>query len=251
MIVDPQGTILALFLTFCRIGGCFMTLPGFSSGRIPMQVRLFLCAGLSMALMPILWESVYPQISKSNPAIMVGLIMSETLIGVTYGLIARFFTLGMQFTGTLIGNSIGFSAPGGADPIEDTQDNQISTLLMLSAMLLLFLLDFHHFVIKTLVDSYSATPVGALISSQKILITLTDTLRASTRLSLRLATPFILYSLMFNISIGLINKLAQQIPVYFISTPYLLAGGLFMFYLSIAALVRQFADAFGPIFLSF
>lgn len=251
MILDPQGTILALFLTFCRIGGCFMTLPGFSSSRIPGQVRLFLCVGLSMALMPILWDSVYPQIQKSNPAIMVGLIVSEVLIGVTYGLIARFFTLGMQFTGTLIGNAIGFSAPGGADPIEDTQDNQIVHLLMISALLLLFLLDFHHFVIKTLVESYTATPVGLAVSSQKILITLTDTLRASTMLALRLATPFILYSLMFNISIGLINKLAQQIPVYFISTPYLLAGGLFMFYLSIAAMVRQFADAFGPIFISF
>lgn len=228
-----------------------MTLPGFSSSRIPGQVRLFLCVGLSMALMPVLWDSVYPPVSQSNPAVMVGLIMTETLIGVTYGLIARFFTLGMQFTGTLIGNSIGFSAPGGAEAIEDSQENQISALLMFSALLLLFLLDFHHFVIKTLVESYTATPVGAAISSQKILITLTDTLRASTTLSLRLATPFILYSLMFNISIGLINKLAQQIPVYFISTPYLLAGGLFMFYLSIAAMVRQFTDAFGPIFVGF
>lgn len=228
-----------------------MTLPGFSSARISSQIRLLLCVAITLALTPILWDSVYPEIVKSNPAIMIGLIFSETIIGVTYGLIARFFTLGMQFTGTLIGNSIGFSAPGGADPIEDSQENQIANLLMLSAMLLLFLLDFHHFVLKTLVESYTVSPVGGLISSQKILITMTDTLRASTTLSLRLATPFILYSLMFNISIGLINKLAPQIPVYFISTPYLLAGGLFMFYLSIAALVRQFADAFGPIFLSF
>ena len=29
MISDPQGTILALFLAFCRIGGCMMVLPGF------------------------------------------------------------------------------------------------------------------------------------------------------------------------------------------------------------------------------
>jgi flagellar biosynthetic protein FliR len=251
MILDPQGTILALFLTFCRIGSCFMVLPGFSSSRISPQIRLFLCVGLSMALTPVLWDSVYPPMRQANPALMVGLILSEMMIGIVYGLIARFFTLGMQFTGTLIGNAIGFSAPGGADVIEDSQENQIANLLTFASLIVLFILDFHHFVLRTLVDSYTTTPVGGFVSSQKILITLTDTLRASTVLSLRLATPFLLFSLMFNVSVGLINKLAPQIPVYFISTPYLLAGGLFMFYLSIAALVRQFTDAFGPVFLSF
>lgn len=251
MILDPQGTILALFLTFCRIGGCFMTLPGFSSGRISPQIRLLLCVALTIALTPILWDSVYPKIGESSPAVLVALIFTETLIGIVYGMIARFFTLGMQLTGTIIGNSIGYNAPGGADVIEDTQENQIANLLMISSLFMLFLLDFHHFVLRTLIESYTATPVGEFVSSQKILITLTDTLRASTTLSLRLATPFILYSLMFNISIGLVNKLAPQIPVYFISTPYLLAGGIFMLYLSIAAIISQFTDGFAPIFSSF
>lgn len=251
MITDPQGTIIALFLAFCRIGGCFMTLPGFSSSRISGNIRLLLCVGLSMALLPILWDSIYPKVKSSEPVMVVGLIFSETIIGMVYGYIARFFTLGMQFTGTIIGNAIGLSAPGGAEVIEDTQENQIANFLMFSGLLILFMLDFHHIVLIALVDSYALTPVGALIDSQKILITLTDTLRESMTLTLRLATPFILYSLMFNISVGLINKLAPQIPVYFISTPFLLAGGLFMFYLSVAALVGQFTDGFIPIFTGF
>ena len=41
MITDPEGTVLALFAAFCRVGGCFMLMPGFSSARIPMQIRLF------------------------------------------------------------------------------------------------------------------------------------------------------------------------------------------------------------------
>ncbi|MBC7313198.1 MAG: flagellar biosynthetic protein FliR, partial [Rhizobium sp.] len=30
MITDPEGTVLAMFVAFCRIGACFMVLPGFS-----------------------------------------------------------------------------------------------------------------------------------------------------------------------------------------------------------------------------
>ena len=66
---------------------------------------------------------------------------------------------------------------------------------------------------------------------------------------LRLSSPFLLYSMMFNVSIGFINKLAPQIPVYFISTPYLLLGGLFLFYFSVAALVSQFGQSFASVFI--
>ena len=34
MITDPQGTVLALFAAFCRVGARFMLLPGFSSARV-------------------------------------------------------------------------------------------------------------------------------------------------------------------------------------------------------------------------
>nr|CAD6615554.1 flagellar type III secretion system protein FliR [Rhizobium sp. Khangiran2] len=250
MITDPQGTILALFLAFCRMGGCIMVLPGFGSARVPANIRLFLAVAVSVAVLPLLWDVIYPR-ATSPDATYIGLIVSEMLIGVVYGLIARLYTLGMQYAGAILTMSIGFTAPGGTDVLEDTSENQLTNLLTLSALLLLFMLDFHHIVIRALVDSYAATPVGNLVDPQKMLITLTDTLRASTDLMLRLASPFLIYGLMFNVGIGLINKLAPQIPVFFISTPFLLAGGLFLLYLSIAALIRQFADGFPMVFLSF
>jgi flagellar biosynthetic protein FliR len=250
MILDPQGSILALFLAFCRMGGCVMLLPGFGSARVPPQLRLFVALGLSMAVLPVLWDQIYPKASAPT-ATYVGLILTETLIGVMYGLIARLYTLGLQFAGTLLTTSIGLSAPGGHDVFEDSQENQLTNLLTLCGLLLLFMMDFHHMVFRALVDSYNATPVGAVIDPQKMLITLTDTLRASTLIMMRLASPFLIYGLMFNVAIGLINKLSPQIPVYFISTPFLVAGGIFLLYLSIAAFIHQYADGFGRVFNGF
>ncbi|KKX31990.1 MULTISPECIES: flagellar biosynthetic protein FliR [unclassified Rhizobium] len=250
MITDPQGTILALFLAFCRMGACVMVLPGFGSARISTNIRLFLAVAISMAVLPVLWDTIYPRASEPT-ATYLGLIASETLIGAVYGLIARLYALGLQFAGTIVAMSIGFTAPGGHDVLEDTSENQLTTLLTFSGLLLLFMLDFHHVVFRALVESYAATPVGAIADPQRMLITLTDTLRASTYLMLQLASPFLIYGLMFNVAIGLINKLAPQIPVFFISTPFLLVGGIFLLYLSIAVMIRQFAGGFAPIFLSF
>ena len=44
-------------------------------------------------------------------------------------------------------------------------------------------------------------------------------------LALRIASPFIIYSVIVNLAIGLTNKLTPTIPVYFISLPFVLFGG--------------------------
>ncbi len=248
MITDPEGTVLALFACFCRIGACMMVLPGFSSARLPMIVRLLVSIAISMAILPVLWDIIYPRVSGSQSA-YIQLVFTEFVIGTMYGLIARFYVLGLQFAGSVLSMSIGFSAPGAADILEDTAENQLTNLISFGGLMLLFAMDFHHMIFRALIDSYTAMPLGGIPDSQKMLITLTDTLVETFKLMLRLASPFIIFGLMFNFAVGLINKLAPQIPVFFISTPYLLMGGLFLVYLSIAALVRQFAEFFPAVFI--
>ncbi|MFS8048851.1 flagellar biosynthetic protein FliR [Rhizobium sp. BR 314] len=243
MITDPQGTILALFVAFCRIGSCIMVLPGFSSGRVPVQIRLLLAAALSMAVLPLLWNTIYPAVAKDG-ASYIGLIFTEMVIGLMYGMMARIYTLGLQFAGTVISMLIGFNAPAGADLVEDSSETSLTSFISFCGLMVLFILDFHHYVLQALVDSYSVIPFGGHIDPRSALISITDTLSTTFFIMLRLSSPFLLYGMMFQISIGFINKLAPQIPIYFISTPYLLMGGLFMLYLSIAAVINQFSNAF-------
>jgi len=165
-----------------------------------------------------------------------------------YGMMARIYTLGLQFTGTVISMLIGFNAPGGADLVEESNETSLTSLISFCGLMILFILDFHHYVLQALIDSYSVIPFGGHIEPRAALISITDTLATTFFIMLRLASPFLLYGLMFQISIGFINKLAPQIPIYFISTPYLLMGGLFMLYVSIAALVSQFSNAFLTVF---
>jgi len=63
---------------------------------------------------------------------------------------------------------------------------------------------------------------------------------------LRLGSPFIAYAILVNIGTGLVNKLAPQIPVYFISLPFVIAGALILMYLSIGNMLSLFADGFYP-----
>jgi len=249
MITDPQGSVLALFLLFCRIGSCFMMLPGLSSARVSPTVRLFVSLAVTLAMLPLMWDTVYPRVRSSDPGAMVVLIFSESMIGIMFGLIARLYVVGLQFAGAVIGSSLQMTTPGGVDILEDTSESSLTSFLTFSGLMVLFLLDFHQVVIKALVDSYDAMPLGHFVTGQKMLITLTDTLGQIFMVMLRLASPFVIFSIMFNFAIGLVSKLAPAIPIYFIATPFSLMAGIFLMYLAVAAMLRLYADGFGPIFI--
>ena len=119
---------------------------------------------------------------------------------------------------------------------------------VLVGLLVLFMLNFHHIVIRSLVDSYTTIPLAEGLNPRRILITLTDTLSATFMIVLRLMSPFLVYGIMFNVAVGMINKMAPQIPVYFISTPYALMGGIFLLYLGIASMIEEFVRGFPLVF---
>lgn len=246
MITDPQGMVLALFAAFCRVGGCFMLLPGFASARLPMQIRLFVAVAVSIAVLPILWDTIYPK-TQETALTYIQLILFETLTGAVIGLITRYYVLGLQFAGTALTMMIGFNAPPSQDVLEDTAENQLTNLISFAGLMALFMLNFHHIVVRALVDSYTAIPMGGF-NPQSALITLTDTLVQTFSIMLRLASPFIIYGLLFNVAVGLINKLAPQMPIYFISLPFIIAGGLFLLYFGISSLLEIFANGFVPVF---
>jgi flagellar biosynthetic protein FliR len=247
MIQDPQSLVLALFLAFCRVAGCLMVLPGFSTARVPMMFRLLIAVTVSLAMLPLMWDAIYPKVHGDSPTYVLT-IFHETFIGTVLGMITRFYTLGLQFLGTVVTQMIGLNTPPAGDILEDASEGQLTNLLTFAGLMVLFMMDFHHQLFLALAQSYKTWPVNASFDTQKALVSLVDTLSSTFAVMLRLASPFILFNVLFNVAIGFINKLAPVVPVYFISTPYQVLGGMLLFYFGIVSLLTLFGQAFGQIF---
>lgn len=246
MIPLAESTILAGFLAFCRIGACFMLMPGLSSVRVPMMVRLFIAIAVTMGLSTYLWDQVLPYADRST-AVLLPRIASELIIGALIGLLCRIYVMALQFMGTGIAMLIGYTGMGNAGVQDGEPEAALAGIISFGALLLLFIFDFHHQVIRALVDSYAVAPPGTLFGASPALIDIGDTLGDSFLIALRLASPFVAYALLVNLTVGFVNKLVPQIPVYFISLPFILAGGLVLLYLGLGTLLSLFADGFGDI----
>jgi len=237
-------TVLLAFLLFCRIGGCLMLMPGFSSSRVPMQVRLFIAFSVTLALAPLLLPAMHTALPDMPPVKLLSLLISETVIGALIGVMGRMFFLALQFMATAAAMYIGLSNMPGA-PIEDTEPAPaFATLITLTATLLFFITDQHLEVLRALLASYTVLPVTEPFAVDFSLGKLTEAVSTAFLLALQISAPFIVYALVINIMVGIANKLVPQIPVYFIATPIILAGGFLILYFTIGESLRLFMMGF-------
>lgn len=245
MTADAQRLVIAAFLAFCRIGACFLLMPGISSVRVPVQVRLFVAIAVSFALLVHLWDFVAP-FADPRPAVLLPRVAGELLVGGMIGLLARLYVLALQFTGTAIATVIGYQGVGGAGVEDSEPEGPLGQIIGFSALLLLFVFDFHHQIIRAIVGSYEAVPVGKSFDGRGALVDIADTLSSAFLVTLRLASPFLAYAILINLTVGFVNKLVPQIPVYFIAQPFIILGGLLLLYFGAATLLSLFADGFAP-----
>lgn len=243
MTMVPPETILVVFLLFCRIGGCLMLMPGFASSRVAVQVRLFVAIAVTLALAPLLLSTVSTAVPSFQPAVLARLIISEAMIGALIGLIGRLFYMALQFMAVGAAQLAGFSALGA--PIEDSEPvPALATFITLTATVLLFATDQHWEVLRALLASYTVIPVNESVAANVSLARVADAFSNTFVLALQISSPFIVYALIINLAVGIANKLVPQIPVYFISMPFVLAGGLLLLYFTIGEALRLFMAAF-------
>lgn len=245
MITEAQALVLPAFFVFCRVGACLMLMPVFSSSRLPMQVRLFLAIGLSLALTPLLSEPILAMIAGRSQAGILLAAAGELATGGIIGLLARCFFFALQTLLTAAAQSVGLATPSSmvVEP-EDGQMPEIAMLLSLTAMTLLLISGQHWELVRALVESYARLPAGGTLQAGMTLGLYVDRLTDTFSLALRLASPFLIYSVVVNFAVGLTNKLVPQIPVYFISMPAVTAGGLLLLYAVAGDLLTMFSEAF-------
>lgn len=236
--------VLHTFLLFCRIGGCLMFMPGFSSPRVPVQMRVFIAVSVTLALAPILLPTVKAAAASFTTHSGVQLILAETTRGVLIGLMGRFFYLALEFVGALAATAAGFTNMPGI-PIESSESvSEFAAFITLSATVLFFLTGQHWEVLRALLESYRAMPITDSFAAQSGLAQLTNVLANAFFLGLQIGSPFIIFSIGINVLFGIANKLTPQIAVYFISLPFVIMGGLFVLYFVIAELLGLFMTGF-------
>jgi flagellar biosynthetic protein FliR len=201
------------FLVFCRIGIALGLMPALGGPRYPMMVRLLFALGVALSLTPLV--TALHQVPPSGDSEKLRAIFFEIIIGFVIGFWFSCFVYILRFAGSFVVNMIGLAGIPG-QPIDEAEPSTpITTILSMALTALIFATGLHLQSLDAMVESYRVFPLGAPLVPQLAGQTTVEVLSRCFYLGLQFSSPFLVFSIIWNFSLGLANRMTPQLSVYF------------------------------------
>jgi flagellar biosynthetic protein FliR len=233
--------IWAAALVFARVGAMMATLPGFSEPAVSPRFRLGLALALTVLLAPLIAPGL-PQ-APSDAWLAGQLIMTEVIIGLTIGVLARLLFTALATAGQVFGIETGLAFAQTADPTMSQTGQIFSVFLSIMGVALIFATDLHHVFLAGISRSYDTFVPGEPLMLGDAAEIATSLVSQSFLIGVQIAAPIILAGLIFRVGLGVLARLAPTIQVFFVTMPLSVLGGLIIMALGLSAGMIVWLDA--------
>ncbi len=242
------ANLFAALLVFARLGTAVMLLPGIGEGYVSPRLRLGLALMLTLLAAPLVAPSLPPlPESVIRLAMLVG---GEIAVGLFLGTVARVLLAALQVAGTLISIQLGLSAALVFNPLQQQQEAITSAFFSVAGVLVIFLADLHHPMLRALVGSYNLFHPGAILAWGDFSDAMAHTVAESFKIGVEMSAPFMVLGMIFYVAVGLISRLAPQLQILFVVQPLQIVVGLVAFALLMASGMEWFLERFSEGFLT-
>lgn len=229
-LLDIPPEFFALFgaafwhgaMVFLRIGAMTSVLPAFGEQYVPARIKLAIALAFTAIVAPALPQMPIP----AGPLQYAGYAMSEAVVGLALGMGIRLFVHALQTAGTIAAQSTSLSqvlGGIGAEPMP-----ALGAVLLVSGLALAVMLGLHVRIAQFMIYSYEAFPVGVFPGAAGLSEWGVNRIAKSFYLAFTLAAPFLITAVIYNLTLGVINRAMPQLMVAFVGAPVITFGGLFI-----------------------
>jgi flagellar biosynthetic protein FliR len=208
-----QGFLLCL----ARVAAMFASIPVFSGGQIPAQLRVAVAVFFAMVIYPVVKD--FLPVQSYGPVELGMFIVGEVIFGLLVGFIAQLIFMAAEFAGSIVGYQMGFAAANVFDPTTQQQVALISQFQGIIAILLFVNLNVHHLFLRAIVFSFEKLPPGGISFSGGAIPMVVEIFNNSFILSLRLVAPILVLLLLSTLTLGVMARVFPQLNVFLISFP--------------------------------
>jgi len=252
--VDIQLIPVDQFQTFLvvtsRVAGFIGAIPVISSAQTPGRIKTALVFAISLTLFPLMAGAV-PNVSFS-PIPFLLLMISELLLGLLLGLVARLIFTAVEFGATVIGFQMGFAAANVFDPQSERQVALISQFQNIFAILIFLAVNGHYMFLQTAVLSYELLPPGQLNLSGEAVPYLMELSSHMFSIGVQFSAPVLAVLLLSGLILGILARVFPQLNVFLISFPINIGTAFIVIALTLnmlSILIRREFDILGERFL--
>ncbi len=226
--MNEFSTIAQLGILIARPATMVAAAPVFGGAFAPAQVRIGLAVLLAILIAPMV-----PPMALTSTLGLGVLIAREMAIGLIMALALRAIIAGAELGGHLTGNQLMLSYGSVIDPQGGVRNNLIATLYGNLTLLTFMAINGHHALVRALVASYTALPIGSGGVGPSLTATVTQLLGIVFVLGLRLAAPLIVVMLLLEVGMALMARVAPSLNLMAVAPPVRVIIGL----LAVAAMI--------------
>jgi type III secretion protein T len=216
--IFPQIAI-AIALCTPRIVVAFTVAPLFSPQFVTGITRNCIAVSFSLILFP----TILPEVGQRDISMLVFLtvIVKEGLIGAALGYGVGLFFWGVQSLGHLIDYQRGAMVAEAFDPLFGSQMSPMGHFLISLAMLLFFSTGGFIIFLSSLYESYQAWPILSYLPKPKAALAIfsLEQIDDFMEMVFLLASPIVIIMFISDFGLGLINRFAPQLNIFFLSLP--------------------------------
>lgn len=213
----PLDQFQAFLIVISRVAGFIGAIPVFSSGQTPAQVKVPLTVLIALLLFPIMKPAVTGL--TLNTTTFALLVVSEVLLGLLIGLVARLIFTAVEFGATVIGFQMGFAAANVFDPQNQRQVALISQFQNVFSILIFLAINGHHLFLQTAVLSYEVLPPGQFNVGGDAIPYLMELSSHMFALGVQFSAPILTVLLLSGLVLGILARVFPQLNVFLLSFP--------------------------------
>jgi flagellar biosynthetic protein FliR len=204
-------------MIFLRITAAFVAAPVFGHKGFPMLPKLFLAFLIAL----IIFNTVDPLKIKIEPTLwwLTLNAVKEIITGLVLGFVLNMVFYGISFAGNLIGFDMGLMLAEAFNPMEEVNSNIIGDLITIGAILVFFLINGHHYLIRGLSYSFQVVPVGEFTFKQSLYPLIVKYSASVFIIAVKIASPILVSFFLVYIAEGIIARVIPNMQVFFVTQP--------------------------------
>jgi flagellar biosynthetic protein FliR len=230
----------AFALVLARTGCACMMIPGIGETELPATVR----AGLALVLTILLLPPLAPLLPSAPdmPFTAAAYVVAEVATGLWLGWLARLPLLALGMGGQYMASFTGLASVLQPDPTLGPQTTAPARLFGLAAPVVVLASGLHALPLAALAGSYRVVPAGTLLPAADTVQMAVHATGECMALAVRLAAPFLIASLTWQVAMALLARLVPALQVHFAASPGQILGGMVLLALLGATVIETWRE---------
>lgn len=247
---NPQSFLVLFGLTFARFIAFIYIVPFFGGKAVPPLVKVATATSLVIITFPSVMNELPTDGSSLGfgPVGFIGMIAKEFFVGFTLGFVASMVFEVVQVAGRIADFQRGSTMSELFAPQLEERVSELGQFKLQLAIVVFLTTGAHLFFISSLVKSFEFIPVlkfphiePGWSPAAEFLTMMTGSVLS---LGVQLSVPIVITLLLTDLFFGLINRVAPQVNVFFLSLPVKMWLGIFVVAIMLPFLISRMMDYF-------